>query len=170
MPHLRRLIWVLTCVCVIGALTLPNLRAESSTVTVTSSDGTRIAVECEGTGPSLVLVHGGTGNRNRWKPLFPLLTPKFTVCAMDRPGHGESGDSPDYSLAKEAQDVAAVVESRPGQVYLLGHSLGGVTALEAAFLTTKISKLVLYEPPVQERNREAIAKRMEQLIAGAQPQ
>jgi pimeloyl-ACP methyl ester carboxylesterase len=33
------------------------------------------------------------------------------------------------------EDVAAVVDSRPGPVFLLGHSYGGVAALEAAFLT-----------------------------------
>jgi pimeloyl-ACP methyl ester carboxylesterase len=83
---------------------------------------------------------------------------------MDRRGHGASGDSPDYSLQKEAEDVAAVVNSRPGLVFLLGHSYGGVCALEAAFLTNKISKLVLYEPPLQERNHAAVAARMESMI------
>ena len=33
---------------------------------------------------------------------------------MDRRGRGASGDSPEDSLGKEAQDIAAVVESRPG--------------------------------------------------------
>ena len=44
---------------------------------------------------------------------------------MDRRGHGASGDSPDYSLQKEAEDVAAVVDSRQGPVAVLGHSFGG---------------------------------------------
>jgi pimeloyl-ACP methyl ester carboxylesterase len=72
---------------------------------------------------------------------------------MDRRGHGASGDSPNYNLEKEAQDVAAVVESRPSPVFVMGHSYGGVAALEAAFLTHKIAKLVLYEPPLQECRR-----------------
>lgn len=33
---------------------------------------------------------------------------------------------------------------------MLGHSYGGVSALEATFLTNRISKLILYEPPVQD--------------------
>lgn len=83
---------------------------------------------------------------------------------MDRRGHGASGDSADYSLQKGAEDVAAVVNSRPGTVFVLGHSIGGVCALEAAFLTDKISKLVVYEPPVQDRNHDAAATKMENMI------
>jgi pimeloyl-ACP methyl ester carboxylesterase len=146
------------------AITPAPSEPATSIITVTSKDGTPIAIECAGAGPSLVIVHGGTGDRSRWKPLFPLFASHFTVCAMDRRGHGASGDSPDYTLQKEAEDVAAVVNSRPGPVFVLGHSLGGVCSLEAAFLTDKISKLVLYEPPVQERDRSEIASQMESLV------
>lgn len=131
---------------------------------VMSKDGTRIALECSGSGPSLIIVHGGTGDRTRWTPLFPLFASRFTVCAMDRRGHGASGDSAEYSLQKEVDDVAAVVNSRPGKVFVLGHSYGGVCALEAAFLTDRISKLVLYEPPLQEAIDVAVVARMEQMI------
>ena len=83
---------------------------------------------------------------------------------MDRRGHGASGDSPDYTLQKEAEDIAAIVNSRPSPVFLLGHSYGGVAALEAAFLTDKISKLVLYEPPLQDLDNAAVLARMERMI------
>jgi len=117
-----------------------------------------------GKGPSLLIVHGGTGDRSRWKPLLPLFASHFTVCAMDRRGHGASETGTNYSLRKEPQDVAAVVDSRPGAVFVLGHSIGGVWALEAAFLTKKISKLVLYEPPLQDLDHWAVADRMEKMI------
>jgi pimeloyl-ACP methyl ester carboxylesterase len=98
--------------------------------------------------------------------MFALLTSRFTMCAMDRRGHGMSGDSPNYSLQKEAEDVASVVDSREGTVYVLGHSYGGVAALEAMFLTNRISKLILYEPPVQEpvEHNLAVTARMERMI------
>jgi len=131
---------------------------------VTSKDGTRIAVECTGTGPSLLIVHGGTGDRRRWQPLLPLFASHFNVCAMDRRGHGESERGPDYSLQKEFEDVATVADSRPTPVFVLGHSIGGVCAFEAAFLTKKISKLVLYEPPLQDLDHTAVADRMEKMI------
>jgi pimeloyl-ACP methyl ester carboxylesterase len=141
-----------------------NSQSASSVLNVTSKDGTSIAMECAGAGPSLIIVHGGIGDRTRWKPLFPLFAPHFTVCAMDRRGHGESGDSSEYTLQKGAEDVEAVVTSRPGPVFVLGHSIGGVNALEAAFLTDKISKLVLYEPPLRDRSHSAVATKMESMI------
>jgi pimeloyl-ACP methyl ester carboxylesterase len=49
-------------------------------------------------------------------------------------------------------------------VFVLGHSIGGLCALEAAFLTKKISKLVLYEPPLQDLDHTAVADRMEAMI------
>lgn len=136
----------------------------TSVITVRSKDGTPIAAECAGAGPSLLIVHGGTGDHTRWLPLFPHLASRFTVCAMDRRGFGGSGDSPDHSLLKEAQDVAAVASSRPGKVFVLGHSYGAVCALEAAFLSDKIAKLVLYEPPIQEAFDPAVVARMEGAI------
>ena len=143
-------------------------QADGCTQWVKSKDGTPIAFECAGTGPSLVIVHGGIGDHTRWKPVFPFFAPHFRVCAMDRRGHGMSGDSPDYTLQRETEDVAAVVNSQPGPIFLLGHSYGGVCALEATFLTDKISKLVLYEPPLQERNRSIFAARMEGMIQKGQ--
>jgi pimeloyl-ACP methyl ester carboxylesterase len=47
---------------------------------------------------------------------------------------------------------------------VLGHSIGGVFALEAALLRSKISKLVLYEPPLQDGDHTAIADQMEKMI------
>ncbi len=122
----------------------------SALITVTSKDGTPIGVECAGTGPTLLFVHGGVGDRTRWTPMLPLLASTFTACAMDRRGRGASGDSAEYSLLKEAEDVAAVVNSRSGPVFVFGHSYGGVAALEATFLTDRIARLMLYEPPLHE--------------------
>jgi pimeloyl-ACP methyl ester carboxylesterase len=68
--------------------------------------------------------------------------------AVDRRGRGHSGDAPDYALEREYEDVVAVVVSAGDGVSVLGHSYGGICALEAALLTDGIRKLVLYEPPM----------------------
>lgn len=132
--------------------------------TVLSKDGTRIALECTGKGPGLLIVHGGSGDRKRWAPLLPLFASRFTVCAMDRRGHGESEPGSNYSLQKESEDVIAAVNAQPGPTIVLGHSIGGVFALEAAFMSKKISKLVLYEPPLQDLDHTSVANRMARLI------
>ena len=138
--------------------------AQTSISTVASADGTAIALECAGAGPSLVIVHGGTGDRTRWTPLFPLLASQFRVCAMDRRAHGASGDTLPYALHKEVEDVVAVVAVQPGPVFVLGHSFGAVCAFEAAFQTTKIARLALYEPPVSVGDHAAILARMEAMM------
>ena len=150
-----------------GTLLLAQPAAiQTQVIAVTSKDGTRIGVECAGTGPTVLFVHGGVGDRTRWTPMFPLVSSKFTACAMDRRGRGASGDSPEYSLSKEAEDVAAVVNSRTGPVFVLGHSYGGVVALEAAFLTDRITGLMLYEPPLHEPvgTNLAVAGRVEEMV------
>jgi pimeloyl-ACP methyl ester carboxylesterase len=140
------------------------IEAQTSTSTVLSADGTRIAFECAGAGPTLVIVHGGTGDRTRWTPLFPLFASQFHVCAMDRRAHGASGDSLPYGLEKEVEDVVAVVNAQPGPVFLLGHSFGAVCAFDAALHTSKIAGLALYEPPIRASDHSATLSRMEAMM------
>jgi pimeloyl-ACP methyl ester carboxylesterase len=113
-----------------------------------SKDGTRIAYERSGMGPPLVLIHGTGIDHTYWTPLIPRLEKYFTVYAVDRRGHGQSGDPQPYAIQHEFDDVAALVDSIPEPVGLLGHSYGALCSLEAALLTTHIHKLALYEPPV----------------------
>jgi len=137
---------------------------QTSVSTVASADGTPIVVECAGSGPSLLIVHGGTGDRTRWTPLFPLLASIFHVCAMDRRANGASGDTLSYTLQKEVEDVVAVVAAQPGPVFVLGHSFGGVCAFEAALRAPKIAKLALYEAPVRVGDHSAVLARMEGMM------
>jgi pimeloyl-ACP methyl ester carboxylesterase len=115
---------------------------------VVSSDGTKIAYERTGTGQPLVLVHGTGVDHTYWDPVIPKLARAFTVYAIDRRGRGQSGDTLPYAIEHEFDDVAAVVDSIPGAVNVIGHSYGALCSLEAALLTTGIRKLVLYEPPL----------------------
>lgn len=116
---------------------------------VLSRDGTAIAYWTSGAGPPLVLVHGAPADHTRWRPLLPHLEPHATVHALDRRGRGASEDSPPYELAREFEDVAAVVdavaEKARATVDLYGHSFGGLCAFGAAALTANVRKLMLYE-------------------------
>ncbi len=122
---------------------------------VASRDGTEIAYWTSGDGPPLLLVHGTAGVHERFDVLRPHLEPHATVHVMDRRGRGESGDAPEYDLAREFEDVAAVVDSiaeESGEaVAVYGHSHGGNCAWGATALTPSIRALVLYEgwPPVK---------------------
>jgi pimeloyl-ACP methyl ester carboxylesterase len=141
---------------------------------VRSVDGTEIAYWTSGDGPPLVLVHGAPADHTRWRPLLPYLEPHRTVHAMDRRGRGDSGNGPEYDIAREYEDVAAVVdevaEATGSRVDLYGHSHGGIVAFGAATLTTNVRKLVLYEgwpapdPTVYALPRE-LEERMDALLA-----
>jgi pimeloyl-ACP methyl ester carboxylesterase len=118
-------------------------------IRVVSRDGTPIACWTSGQGPPLVVVHGTPADHTRWRPLLPYLEPHVAVHAMDRRGRGASGEGPAYELAREYEDVAAVVdavaEASGAPVDLYGHSHGGIVAFGAATLTSRIRRLVLYE-------------------------
>jgi pimeloyl-ACP methyl ester carboxylesterase len=127
---------------------MPTIRAQTLSHT-TSRDGTQIGFFASGEGPPLLLVHGGLGDHTRWGPLLPYLEPHFAVYAMDRRGRGASGDSADYEIEREYDDVAAVVDAiaemtgSPVGVYC--SSFGGICAFGAATLTRHIGGLALYE-------------------------
>ena len=113
--------------------------------TIVSRDGTRIACQRTGTGPPLVLVHGVLGTSRRW-PILSALEKEHTVYVIDRRGRGASGDGASYAIEREFEDVAAVVDAIGDEVTLLGHSFGGLCALEAALLTSRVRRLIAYEP------------------------
>jgi pimeloyl-ACP methyl ester carboxylesterase len=116
--------------------------------TVTSGDGTRLAVERTGSGPPVVCIHGTSASRDVWDGFAGALDGAECV-RYDRRGRGDSGDADDYSLAREVADARAVVEhvGDPASVAVFGHSFGGVVAFELAH-RTRLGRLVLYEPPV----------------------
>jgi len=116
---------------------------------ITSPDGTLIAYYRSGTGSPLILVPGsGAANPVAWTDVIPMLEEHFRVYAVDRRGHGESGDGPTYAIEREFEDIAAVVDSVGEPANLLGHSFGALCALEATLLTRNIRKLILYEPAI----------------------
>ena len=120
-------------------------------MTTTSRDGTPIAYWRSGEGPPLVLVHGTAADHNRWAPVLPAFEQRFTVCAVDRRGRGGSSDSDDYSVEREFEDLAVVVDSLEEPVSLLGHSYGALCALEAARLT-QLARLVRAHGLAPEKN------------------
>lgn len=132
---------------------------------VLSTDGIAIAYWRGGAGPPLVLVHGTTGNHLSFRFVQPLLEEHFTVYAIDRRGRGESGDTAEYAIEREFEDLATLVDSLGEPANLLGHSYGATCALGAAPLARNLRKLVLYEPaPGIPSVPTSSIERMEELI------
>jgi pimeloyl-ACP methyl ester carboxylesterase len=116
--------------------------------TIVSADGTSIGYERTGQGPPLVLVHGTGRDHSVWTSCLPYLTPHACVCAVDRRGRGASGDAPAHGLAREVEDLLAILAALDQPADLFGHSYGAIVALEAALLTDRLRHLILYEPPL----------------------
>ncbi|HEY4244249.1 MAG TPA: alpha/beta fold hydrolase [Kofleriaceae bacterium] len=118
--------------------------------TARSADGTPIAYDVRGSGPRLVLVDGAFCHRafGPTPKLAPVLAARFTVVAYDRRGRNESGDTKPYAVAREVEDLAAVLAATGGPAFVFGQSSGAVLAVRAAAAGVPITKLALYEPPL----------------------
>lgn len=116
-----------------------------------SQDGTPIAYQQAGRGPSLILVDGALCYRASGPsgPLAALLTPHFTVYTYDRRGRGESGDTAPYAVEREVEDLRAILSEAGGSAFVYGISSGAALALEAASRLAGIRRLALYEAPFE---------------------
>lgn len=122
----------------------------------TSSDGTRIAFDREGSGPPVVLVDGAFQFR-AFDPAttelqHQLAAHGFEVVRYDRRGRGESPAPGPITLAQTLDDLRAVMdvltEGTDDTVTLFGNSSGGAIALAAAAAGLPVSKLVVFEVPL----------------------
>lgn len=137
--------------------------------TVTAADGTEIAYERHGDGPPIICLHGSGVTRQMWTALVGYLADDATLIVPDRRGRGDSGDSPEYAVERECEDVAALVETLEERPLLLGSSFGGLLAMRAAE-DLDVAGLVLYEPPlpavtVPGSDRRSLAVRMEEVLS-----
>src|SRR5262245_8877058 len=112
----------------------PGRAIESAMKKVRSSDGTEIAFQQSGRGPTLILVDGALCY-SAFGPMAALgqfLAPHFTVITYDRRGRGESGDTMPYAVDREVEDIKALIGEAGGAACVFGVSSGAALALEAA--------------------------------------
>jgi 2-hydroxy-6-oxonona-2,4-dienedioate hydrolase len=88
-----------------------------------------------GLGPTMLLLHGGTGSRTHWERNIDELAVHFAVLAPDLPGTGKSPDvPPGLSASEYAQLVHHELDRLIGQqpLHLVGFSFGAVLAANFA--------------------------------------
>ncbi len=98
-------------------------------------------VECNGTGPDLVLLHGWGMHARVWDEVASELAPSFRVHNVELPGHGESPTCVPYTLDALC---AALAVKLPAQASVCGWSMGGQVALNWALAApAQVVRLVL---------------------------
>jgi esterase len=118
-----------------------------------------------GAGPPVILLHGLFGSAESWHPFATALARRFSVYAVDQRNHGGSFHSAkmDYDdLAEDARNF--MVQAEVGRASLIGHSMGGKTAMRAASrFPAVVERLVILDiaprgyPPVHAAAINALA-------------
>ena len=117
--------------------------------TATAADGTKIAFEVAGQGPTLILVHGGGQTRRSWHQIgyVERLSKQFTVVTMDLRGSGDS-DKPfakdSYELDRMIGDIVAVADAAGAKrFHVWGFGHGGTIARYLAARSDRVESAVL---------------------------
>jgi len=133
-------------------VTMSNKDQTYTTGSVISKDGTTIGYRQMGSGPGIILMHGGANASQHFMTLGTALSDEFTVYIPDRRGRGLSGPfGEDYSMQKEVEDLDAII-NKTGAYNIFGLSSGALILLQAALKLQSIQKAALYEPPLDVDN------------------
>jgi len=119
-----------------------------TTHAVLSQDGAKISYLTMGSGPSVLVIPGALSMAADYAAFASALAEHFTVHIIERRGRGlSSPQGDDYSILKEREDVLAL-QQETGASLLVGHSFGGLVALEVARNNPLLTKIAVYEPGV----------------------
>ncbi|MCU0560576.1 MAG: alpha/beta fold hydrolase [Desulfobacterales bacterium] len=116
--------------------------------------------------PPLVILHGLLGSAEDWRPVARALAQRFTVHVPELRNHGAALRSERMDYAVMAADTQAFMQKLGlGRASLLGHSMGGKTAMQfASMFPAALEKLVVVDiaprgyPPVYAEAIEALAR------------
>lgn len=113
-----------------------------------SLDGATISYLTVGSGPAALVIPGALSMAADYRRFASALAQHFTVHTIERRGRGlSSPQGDDYSMRKEVEDVGAI-QRQTGATLLVGHSYGGLVALEAARNQPAFTRVAVYEPGV----------------------
>lgn len=106
--------------------------------------------ECASDGPPLVLIHGLSGSTRWWSRNLTALAEHFRVFAIDLPGFGDNRRWCRFNLAEVATQLCAWLDAIDvPRASIIGHSMGGVIALDMALCAPdRIDRLILVDAPI----------------------
>ncbi|HTL58218.1 MAG TPA: alpha/beta fold hydrolase [Candidatus Limnocylindrales bacterium] len=97
-----------------------------------------------GTGEPLIILHGLFGSLDNWHSVGQNLADRFHVLAVDQRNHGNSPHSDEMTYTAMAKDLAELLEREGSRsAHLLGHSMGGKTAMQFALLFPSVVRSLI---------------------------
>lgn len=127
--------------------------------------GVRVALRSWGEGGDtlVMLLHGGGAHAAWWDHIGPHLAVTGQVVATDLSGNGDSEWRREYQLDLWADEVRSAIDSlRAGRsVHVIGHSIGGIVALQAASAgnPASIASVIAVDPPIRLPSPEETRRR-----------
>ena len=117
-----------------------------------------------GHGHPLIILHGLFGSSDNWYTLSNFFGGKFKVYTVDQRNHGRSPHSGIFNYKVMADDLNnLLIHEGVGSTFLLGHSMGGKTAMQFALsYPEKVDKLIVVDigmkayPPQHDKIFEAL--------------
>jgi esterase len=105
-----------------------------------------------GKGQPLVILHGLFGSLDNWQTHAKKLSEYFRVIIVDQRNHGRSDWSDDFSYDLMSSDLLELfVDLDLKKVILIGHSMGGKTAIKFTQTNSKlVEKLIIVDIGVKE--------------------
>jgi pimeloyl-ACP methyl ester carboxylesterase len=124
----------------------------------------RLHFQTFGKGEPLIVLHGLFGSLENLNPFNQRMAERYRVYAVDQRNHGRSPHSPEMDYGMMAEDVLELVQAKGlPPVRLLGHSMGGKTAMEFALrYPERVARLVVADiapkayPPHHQRILEGL--------------
>ena len=116
---------------------------------VTTTDGVTIGGTVHGQGPPLVFLQGAVGDGDiDWNRVVGHLTDRFTCHLPSQRGRGLSGDHPDLSPGRRADDILTYIDSIGEPTGLVGWSGGATLALDVAAQADAVDAVASFEPGI----------------------
>jgi fermentation-respiration switch protein FrsA (DUF1100 family) len=142
-----------------------------TTRTLVSADGTRIAYDVSGSGPAVILLHGGGQSRRVWHDAGYVgrLASAFTVITIDIRGNGDS-DKPtskaSYAIERLIEDVLAVADAAGAKRFGLwgfsyGANIGRYVGVRSDQVTSMVYIGIPFGPAADPMFRDIILKRLQ---------
>ena len=138
----------------------------------------QLSYKREGTGPTLIFIHGAMGDLRSWAPQWHAFSPRFDCISYSRRysfPNPNPMNSRTHNALVDAADLEGLMDALSVEkAVLIGSSYGGFTALAMGIASAqRVSAIVAVEPPMmrygemRKEGREVVAAFREQTVLPA---